>query len=150
MEFHSVSIFPYIMLPFLSLRNATPSRNLELSTSACALRPSPLFLSPPSLLSFLLSFSLLAFDLPFISLFGISRGTMFTSRLCCSQRLPAIRIAAARKCNKRRRGFTRTVKWHSVSYCGRTSILVFADARVARDVRYSTGRWNFCDFLFDG
>lgn len=95
-------------------QRATPSRNVTRSY-----RP-----TPPTPLSFFLSARF--WPTPFTLLsphFGISRATVFQP---ASLSLPAsIRLAAARKCNKRCRVFTRAVKWYSVSYCRRTSILVF-------------------------
>lgn len=112
LEFHSVSS----PLLFELRNNATPSRNVTRSY-----RPR---LPLPSL-SFFLPARFWSTPLTLLSpLFGISRATVFH---LASLSLPAsIRVAAARKCNKRCRVFTRTVKWCSVSYCRRTSILVFA------------------------
>lgn len=111
---------PFLLLLLLSSlfriteQRATPSRNVTRSY-----RP-----TPPTPLSFFLSARF--WPTPFTLLsphFGISRATVFQP---ASLSLPAsIRLAAARKCNKRCRVFTRAVKWYSVSYCRRTSILVF-------------------------
>lgn len=111
---------PFLLLLLLSSlfriteQRATPSRNVTRSY-----RP-----TSPTPLSFFLSARF--WPIPFTLLsphFGISRATMFQ---LASLSLPAsIRLAAARKCNKRCRVFTRAVKWYSVSYCRRTSILVF-------------------------
>lgn len=111
---------PFLLLLLLSSlfriteQRATPSRNVTRSY-----RP-----TPPTPLSFFLSARF--WPTPFTLLsphFGISRATVFQ---LASLSLPAsIRLAAARKCNKRCRVFTRAVKWYSVSYCRRTSILVF-------------------------
>lgn len=114
LEFHSVSFSPL----FFELRNnATPSRNVTRSY-----RPLPLF---PSFFRLAFGRPLSPFSLPSLlplPLFAISRATVLH---LASLSLPAS-IRAARKCNKRCRVFTRTVKWYSVSYCRGTSILVFA------------------------
>ena len=74
-------------------------------------------------------------------------------RLCFFRFPSAFRAARTRECNKRRGVFIRAVKWHSVSYCRGTSILVFAawlDGRVNPWSRNTTARWNFRDSLSNG
>lgn len=85
------------------LASATPSRNVTLSYRPMPVLPLSLFLSAVS----------------------VPPGPSIPPRLCFFRFPSAFRAARTRECNKRRGVFIRAVKWHSVSYCRGTSVLVF-------------------------